>query len=280
MKKLNLNVIALAVGLALGAPSMAAELSAAEYAAAEKKIAADYTSAKAACSSLAGIDSEICIVEANGKNEIAKADLEAQNEPSAETRFEAQIARADAAYAVAKERCDSTTETVNTNCLESAKTADATARAKADKELKLDSATSQVEPQETATPSDNGMRGTETLFDFDSADLRAAGRATLDDFVDQSNENSSAQISVIGYTDRLGADAYNQQLSEQRMEAVKDYLVSEGIEANRISAEGKGHAEPNMSADECPGERSAAVIACLQPDRRVVASMTEVVSSN
>lgn len=280
MKKLNINVIALAVGLTLGAQSMAAELSAADYAAAEQKIAAEYTSAKAACASLAGNASEICMVEAKGKNAIATADLEAKNEPTPETVFEAQIARVDAAYAVAKERCDDTTGTVNTNCLQSAKTAQATAKANADKELKLQSTTSQVKPKATATPSDNDMRATDTLFDFDSADLRAAGRATLDDFVDKSKENSSSQINVVGYTDRLGDDAYNQQLSEQRTEVVKDYLVSEGIEASRISAEGKGHSQPNMTADECQGERSAAVIACLQPDRRVVVSMTEAVSSN
>lgn len=280
MNKLNINVIALAIGLALGAQSMAADLSAADYAAAETKIVADYTNAKAACGSLTGNASEICMVEAKGKNEIAKADLEAKNDATPETLFEAQIARAEAAYAVAKERCDDTTGTANTTCLQSAQTAQATAKAKADKELNLATTTSQVNPKATAMPGDNDMRATDTLFDFDSAELRAAGRETLDDFVDKSNENSSAQISVVGYTDRLGSDAYNQQLSEQRTDVVKDYLVSEGIEASRISAEGKGHAQPNMTADECQGERSAEVIACLQPDRRVVVSMTEAVSSN
>ncbi|WP_405230397.1 OmpA family protein [Lentisalinibacter sediminis] len=280
MNKLNIYVIASAVGLALSAPAMAAELSAADYAAAENDIEADYASAREACDSLSGNAAKLCLVEAEGMNEIAKADLAAKNEPGAETRFDAQIARAEAAYAAAKERCNDTSRTASSDCLASAKTAESAAKAKADAERKMATATSRVNPNTTADPRDNDTRATDTLFDFDSAELRAASRTTLDEFVGKSKENSLAQISVTGYTDRLGTDAYNQKLSEQRTDAVKGYLVSEGIAASRISAESKGQSQPATRANECQGERSAAIIACLQPDRRVVVSMSEVVSSN
>jgi outer membrane protein OmpA-like peptidoglycan-associated protein len=279
VNKIKFNVIALAVGLALSAQSIAAELTAADYAAAEKKIAVDFTTAKSACASLSGNASEICLVEAKGKESVAKADLEAKNQPTPDTRLQAQIARAEADFAVAKERCDDVTATAKTECLQAAQTAEATAKAKANKEMESAMTNVQVEPKKNATLSDNNMRASDTLFDFDSADLLAAGRASLDDFVGKSKENSSAEITVVGYTDRLGSEAYNQQLSEARTEVVKDYLVSEGIDASRISAEGRGQAQPTTTADECNGDRSAEVIACLQPDRRVVVSMTSVASS-
>ena len=74
---------------------------------------------------------------------------------------------------------------------------------------------------------------------------------------------------AVGHTDRFGSAAYNQRLSEQRVEAVKTYLVGQGIESNRIRTEGKGETQPVTKPGECDGSESAKVIACLQPDRRV-----------
>jgi OOP family OmpA-OmpF porin len=109
----------------------------------------------------------------------------------------------------------------------------------------------------------------DTLFDFDKAVLRPAGRAALDDFVGKIKGIDPEMIVAVGHTDRFGSAAYNQRLSEQRVEAVKTYLVGKGIEANRIRAEGKGETQPVTKAGECDGSESAKVIACLQPDRRV-----------
>ena len=72
-----------------------------------------------------------------------------------------------------------------------------------------------------------------------------------------------------GNTDGFGTAAYNQKLSERRAHAVRAYLVSRGIPANRINATGKGETQPVTNAGECPRRRSAKAIACLQPDRRV-----------
>jgi OmpA-OmpF porin, OOP family len=109
----------------------------------------------------------------------------------------------------------------------------------------------------------------DALFDFDKAVLRPAGRASLDNFVARLKEIDPEVIIATGHTDRIGSQIYNQRLSEQRVEAVKAYLVSRGIEPNRTHTEGKGEMQPVTKAGECDGAVTAKLIACLQPDRRV-----------
>ncbi len=109
----------------------------------------------------------------------------------------------------------------------------------------------------------------DALFDFDKAVLRPAGKVALDDFVAKTKDIKPEVINATGHTDRFGTEAYNQRLSERRVAAVKTYLVSKGIEASRIHTEGKGETQPVTKAGECTGRKSAKVVACLQPDRRV-----------
>lgn len=109
----------------------------------------------------------------------------------------------------------------------------------------------------------------DTLFDFDKAVLRPAGRVALDDFIGKLKGIDLEVITAVGHADRFGSEAYNQRLSEQRAAAVKAYLISKGIESNRIQTEGKGEMQPTTKGGECSGAKSAKVIACLQPDRRV-----------
>lgn len=109
----------------------------------------------------------------------------------------------------------------------------------------------------------------DTLFDFDKAVLRPAGRTALDDFFSKIKDIEPEMIMAVGHADRFGSAAYNQNLSERRVAAVKTYLVDKGIVADRMHTEGKGESQPLTKAGECDGRKSAAVIACLQPDRRV-----------
>ena len=109
----------------------------------------------------------------------------------------------------------------------------------------------------------------DALFDFDKATLRPEGKAKLDDVVAKSQAIKLEVIIAVGHTDRIGSDAYNQKLSERRAAAVKQYLVSKGIDANRVYTEGKGKKNPVTKPDQCLGKTSPKVIACLQPDRRV-----------
>jgi OmpA-OmpF porin, OOP family len=109
----------------------------------------------------------------------------------------------------------------------------------------------------------------DALFDFDKAVLKSEGKVMLDDVANQLKDVSVGQIEVTGHTDRLGSNAYNQKLSTERAKVVRDYLVSIGVAANRIDAKGMGETQPMTTADQCPGKQSKALIACLQPDRRV-----------
>jgi OOP family OmpA-OmpF porin len=109
----------------------------------------------------------------------------------------------------------------------------------------------------------------DALFAFNKFELKPAGRAMLDDLVRTLNGAQYDAVFLTGHTDRFGTTAYNQRLSERRAHAVRDYLVSRNIPANRINATGKGETQPVTKAGDCPRRRSAKAIACLQPDRRV-----------
>ena len=84
----------------------------------------------------------------------------------------------------------------------------------------------------------------DAFFDFDKAVLKPEGKAKLDDLVGKVKSISLEVIIAVGHTDAVGTDAYNQKLSVARSEAVKSYLVSKGIEKNRVYTEGKGEKQP------------------------------------
>jgi OOP family OmpA-OmpF porin len=108
-----------------------------------------------------------------------------------------------------------------------------------------------------------------TLFAFDKVDLKPEGKTTLDDVVKKLDGATYDAILVTGHTDRIGSPKYNQKLSEQRAQTVKEYLMDKKVQANRIDAQGKGESDPVTQPNACKGAKSAKVIACLQPDRRV-----------
>jgi len=84
----------------------------------------------------------------------------------------------------------------------------------------------------------------DAFFDFDKAVLKPEGKAKLDDLVGKVKGINLEVIIAVGHTDSVGADTYNQKLSVKRSEAVKAYLVSKGIEKNRVYTEGKGEKQP------------------------------------
>jgi len=86
-----------------------------------------------------------------------------------------------------------------------------------------------------------------TLFDFDKAVLKPAGKTALDGLVADLSKLNVETVIAVGHTDATGSDAYNQRLSERRVQAVKAYLVSQGVPADRILTEGKGEAQPTAS---------------------------------
>ena len=125
-----------------------------------------------------------------------------------------------------------------------------------------------VEPAKCEPKMDTITVGAEKLFGFDKANLKAEGKAALDEAAAKIVANPEIKaVIVTGHTDRLGSDSYNQKLSERRANQVKDYLATKGVDKSMIEAIGRGEAEP---VAECTGNKATKkLISCLQPNRRV-----------
>ncbi|MEN3111104.1 OmpA family protein [Uliginosibacterium paludis] len=109
------------------------------------------------------------------------------------------------------------------------------------------------------------MSATE-LFDFDSARLKSS-QPKLDEIAAAIKANPDVgTVDIIGYTDRLGSEKYNLKLSQQRADAVKAYLAGLGVPPDRLNATGRGEADPVVTCNE---RNRAALIRCLEPNRRV-----------
>lgn len=131
MKKLQLHAIALAISFVFGAGAMAQGMPATDYQTAKDRIAAEYKSSKAGCKSLSGNPRDICAQEAKGREKIDKAELEASYRPAPKTRYQARMARAEAGYEVAKERCDDLAGNAKDVCVKEAKAVEVAAKADA-----------------------------------------------------------------------------------------------------------------------------------------------------
>lgn len=114
----------------------------------------------------------------------------------------------------------------------------------------------------------------DALFAFDKARLTPESTEMLDSLAAQIGQVRYDGILITGHSDRFGSPRYNQELSQRRAQAVKAYLVGKNIPANSMTAEGKGETQPATQPGDCPGAKSAKVIACLQPDRRVEIEVT------
>ena len=84
----------------------------------------------------------------------------------------------------------------------------------------------------------------DVLFDFDKSVVKPEGKSKLDDLSNKVRGVNLEVVIAIGHADSIGSDAYNQKLSVRRAESVKAYLVSKGIEPNRVYTEGKGEKQP------------------------------------
>lgn len=113
----------------------------------------------------------------------------------------------------------------------------------------------------------------EKLFAFDKSELKADGKAALDEAAERIKANPQiTNVLVTGHTDRLGSFEYNQKLSERRAKEVADYIASRGVNADIIKATGRGKA---VQVVACEGvQPRKALIECLKPNRRVTVEAT------
>jgi OmpA-OmpF porin, OOP family len=100
------------------------------------------------------------------------------------------------------------------------------------------------EPEKPKPVAEKITFAADVLFDFDKAVIKPEGKSKLDDISNKVRGVNLEVVIAIGHADWIGTDAYNQRLSVRRAESVKAYLVSKGIEANRIYTEGKGEKQP------------------------------------
>ncbi|CAA6604293.1 conserved exported hypothetical protein [Rhodospirillaceae bacterium LM-1] len=131
MNKFNVALTAILLAAASSASALAQGMPESDYKMNREKIAADLKAAKSLCGSSAGNQNDICMAEANGKEKIARAELEAAYMPTGKTRYQVRIAKTEAEYAVARERCDELTGTAKAACVKDAKLAEDAGKADA-----------------------------------------------------------------------------------------------------------------------------------------------------
>lgn len=118
---------------------------------------------------------------------------------------------------------------------------------------------------------------TDVLFAFNRAELTPAGEQKLDELAKDAQGADVDKVVLTGHADRIGTEDYNQKLSEDRAQAVADYLTSKGVDRSHVQVEGKGKTEP-ITGEQCrnmgpENNKNQKLIACLQPDRRVDAEL-------
>lgn len=137
MKQSKLNIAILSVCLTMGAAVFAETMTKADFGVAKDKISASYKANKATCGSMSGNAKDICKEEAKATEKIARAELDESYKPSAKSHYKMLTAKAEANYAVAKEKCDDLSGNPKDVCVKEAKAAEVTAKADASAQRKI-----------------------------------------------------------------------------------------------------------------------------------------------
>jgi hypothetical protein len=125
--------LSFAISLAMSTSAMGADISEAQYKKAEQGISARHTADQAACESMAGNRKDVCMAEAKGRESVAKAELELSYGDSAEHRQDVRLAKANAAHAIANEKCDELGGNAQDVCRKEAQSAQVAAKADAER---------------------------------------------------------------------------------------------------------------------------------------------------
>ena len=191
--------ITLALGLAFSTGAMAESMSDHSYKAAKENIEAEHTRNKANCEPLAGNAKDICQVEAKGKENIAKAELEASRHNTAKNHYNVHTAQAEADYAIAKEKCDDRASNVKDICVKEAKALETRAKANAEARMKVANADKKANKETT----DANVKAKEKKQDARqeaSADKRDANYAVAKEKCD--NYAGDAKVNCVNQAKR------------------------------------------------------------------------------
>lgn len=113
-------------------------------------------------------------------------------------------------------------------------------------------------------------------FDSNKAELKPAAKYKLSAFAKEMSSVAYAQLIIVGHADRTGPKNINQPLSERRAKTVHNYLVSEGVAANKITSSGVGSNQPITKERDCAKLKGKKLQVCLAPDRRVEITVTDI----
>lgn len=121
---------------------------------------------------------------------------------------------------------------------------------------------------------------TDGTFEFNKAVLTPDGKKQVGDIVNAMHKEGTtiASAEIIGHADPIGSEKYNQKLSEARANTIRDYMVSQGVPAGAIRAEGRGETQLKVTEADCKAQKQAktraALIKCFEPNRRVEVHVT------
>jgi OmpA-OmpF porin, OOP family len=133
------------------------------------------------------------------------------------------------------------------------------------------SAEAAAAPAETAPATTVVYIGADTYFPFNQAELSSDAKQVLEPVVERAREADGATIRVVGHADQIGSDDYNMQLSQRRADAVRTYMVDQGVPPDAVQVEARGESDPIIA---CENQQGQSLIDCLQVNRR-----TEIVFS-
>ncbi len=165
MNKNIITAFGVAIGMAFSSGVMAQALSKQEYKDTMERIESDYSSDKKNCQSLSGNANDICMAEADGKEKVAKANLEARDKNTKSAYHDARIVGIEARYSVAKERCDEKTGNNKDVCMKEAKAAEVTAKADAKAQMKSSKAHAMANEKSTEARKDAREKSADARHD-------------------------------------------------------------------------------------------------------------------